>query len=173
MKKIFFLLVACFLFVGETNACSAERLVPEDWTFLPAGAKPSYMGIHGGTMPVSLVVSDDGTSLLSFVGRTGNDFLEVLRNVLLPVPSFGNSTGYGLPPLSGQTSLFAGNATTTLPVFSLSGDALARLDLAPFGLSHQPISIEGAVEKPETFPHSRKFRLFFLPDYFQPKRGLK
>ena len=45
---------------------------------MPAGARPTYMGIHGGTMPVSLLVYGDGSSLVTFVGRTGNDFLEML-----------------------------------------------------------------------------------------------
>lgn len=138
---------------------------------MPAGAKQSYMGIHGGTMPVSLLVSDDGESLLTFVGRTGNDFMEALRNVHLPLPSFGNATGFGLPRFSTQTGLFAGNATATLPVFAISRDALAHLDLEPFGLSEEPLIIEGNVVKPDKFPHARAFRIFSLPEYFQPRRS--
>lgn len=123
-------------------------------------------------MPVSLLVSDDGESLLTFVGRTGNDFLEALRSLHLSLPSFSNSTSPRQPLTGARTGLFAGNATATMPVFALSGDALARFgqDLAPFGLSREPLSIEGSVVKPESFPHARSFRLFFLPEYFQPRR---
>lgn len=170
--KIIILLAIFSLFSGDLFSLSAAEKPnsPEDWTFMPAGAKPSYMGIHGGTMPVSLLVSDDGESLLTFVGRTGNDFLEALRNVHLPLPSFGNSTGFGMPHLNSSASLFAGNATATLPVFSVSGDAIAHLNLEPFGLSHEPLSIEGSVAKPDSFPHARVLRPFFLRDYFQPRK---
>ena len=64
----------------------------ESWVTMPAGARPTYMGIHGGTMPVSLLVSSDGTSLLTFVGRTGNDFLEVLHHGDIRFPSLLGST---------------------------------------------------------------------------------
>ena len=46
----------------------------QGWVVMPAGARPAYFGIHGGTMPVSLLVYGDGSSLVTFVGRTGNDF---------------------------------------------------------------------------------------------------
>ena len=158
-------------------ALAAPRAQPDEaWTYMPAGARPSYMGIHGGTMPVSLLVADDGGSLLTFVGLTGNDFLEALRKGRRHLPSFGNSTGFGLAGLSTRTSLFAGNATTSMPVFALSRDALEYLnsghELEPFGLSDERISIEGQVTKPDSFPHSRSIRLFSLPDYFQPRRAL-
>lgn len=169
LKKIFpFVFLACFLF-GETTAQARDN---EDWIFMPAGAKPSYMGIHGGTMPVSLLVSDDGASLLAFVGRTGNDFIEDLRNVHLPIPSFGNSTGHGMPRMAGQTGIFAGNATAVMPVFPIRGDGLADFNsrLEPFGLSQEPLRIEGRVEKPDISPRARNFRVFFLPDYFKPRR---
>lgn len=122
---------------------------------------------------MSLLASDDGTSLFTFVGNTGNDFMEVLKKVHIPLPSFGNATRKALPYAHQQTGLFAGNATVSMPVFSLSGDILAALDLGelqPFGLSSQPLSIEGKVEKPVSYPHARSFRLFFMPDYLHPRR---
>lgn len=149
----------------------------EPWSFMPAGAKQSYMGIHGGTMPVSLLVSADGASLLSFVGRTGDDFIEALRKARLPVPSFSNATSSGKPHAKGGAALFAGNATATLPVFAFSGSILPSSSfsahLEPFGLSREPASIEGEVAKPRKFPHARSARLFRLPDYFQPRRAQK
>ena len=62
----------------QTATVSGQSL-PEGWTAMPAGARSTYLGIHGGTVPVSLLVSRDGMSLVSFVGQTGNDFLELLR----------------------------------------------------------------------------------------------
>lgn len=177
MKKLFFTFLALFLLLmfssSQLMAANSTRPAEETWTRVPAGAKPSYMGIHGGTMPVSLLVSDDGTSLFTFVGLTGNDFMEVLKKVHFPLPSFGNSTGQKSALPSGETGLFAGNATASLPVFNISGDRLANLDasqLQPFGLSSEPLSIEGQVMKPNIFPHARPFRSLFLPDYFQPRR---
>lgn len=169
MKKL-----AVFLFMLAVSVFSAPvagicgEAGAEQWTVMPAGAKPSYMGIHGGTMPVSLLVSDDGSSLFTFVGRTGNDFMEVLKKAHMPLPTFGNATwSYGAAGRGGQ--LFAGNATASLPVIAISGDALAGLErhLQPFGLSEERLSIEGEVVKPESFPHAKSFRTFFLPDYFR------
>ena len=62
----------------QTATVSGQSL-PEGWTAMPAGARSTYLGIHGGTVPVSLLVSRDGMSLVSFVGQTGNDFLVLLR----------------------------------------------------------------------------------------------
>lgn len=172
---VFQLAFLTFLLSPALAFAASQAQDDESWTYMPAGARPSYMGIHGGTMPVSLMVSDDGESLLTFVGRTGNDFMETLRKGSLRLPSFGNSTGYGLGGLTTHTSLFAGNATDSLPVFALSRDTLEALvaghELEPFGLSDERLSIEGAVTRPDAFPHSRSIRIFHLPDYFQPRRA--
>lgn len=148
------------------------------WVEMPAGGKPAYMGIHGGTMPVSLLVSDDGSSLLSFVGRTGNDFLDVLRKAYMPFPSFGNSTREKYWPLmanSASSGLFAGNSTASMPVIALSGGILSNpawVDhLLPFGLSTEPLSIEGNVARPDRLPQAKKYRIFMLPDTFSKKTG--
>lgn len=169
MYPVLFLLVAIlFLPPGisgkEIAKNGGQR---EDWAIMPAGARPAYMGIHGGTMPVSLLVADDGSNLFSFVGRTGNDFMEVLKNVHMPLPTFGNATwSYGA---SGDTGLVAGNATSSLPVRSIPRAALSgNLQLQPFGLSDEPLSIEGEVVKPDIFPHARSFRLFFKSDFLRP-----
>lgn len=130
-------------------------------------------------MPVSLLVSRDGAALFTFVGRTGNDFLEALREAFLPFPSFGNSTrsdAHFLTP-TGETGLFAGNAASSMPVIPLTTDLFTNralfTNLVPFGLSPEPLSIEGKVEKPEIFPASRKRVLFFMQDYFQPRKRQK
>ena len=40
----------------QTATVSGQSL-PEGWTAMPAGARSTYLGIHGGTVPVSLLVS--------------------------------------------------------------------------------------------------------------------
>lgn len=184
MKKIRFFsqclaLSLCFLIYGFSSQSLAapgqENGADEAWMNMPAGARPAYMGIHGGTMPVSLLVSGDGASLLTFVGRTGNDFLETLREAWLPLPTMGNSTRVpSWRAKSGAPSLFAGNATATMPVLSLPGETLAKegwlANLQPFGLSPRPLRIEGEVTRPEFVPAAKKYRILFLPDHFQPRR---
>ena len=160
-----------FIFAAPQGEKPHKTGAPDDsWTRIPAGGKPAYMGIHGGTMPVSLLVSPDGSSLLGFVGQTGNDFLEVLRNAYLPFPSFGNSTKHPVKQLK-NAGLFAGNSTALLPVFSLPDDPHTSRTLIsrllPFGLSPQPLSIEGKLEKPGSSMREKKFRTFYLPDQFQ------
>lgn len=81
----FFAALFCFFLFFEDWAFAAGASPGEagkdagEWVRMPAGAKAAYMGIHGGTMPVSLLVAADGSSLLAFAGRTGNDFLDALR----------------------------------------------------------------------------------------------
>lgn len=129
-------------------------------------------------MPVSLLVSGDGASLFSFVGRTGNDFLNVLREAYLPLPSFGNSTKQSsnrrdLGKI--QTGIFAGNATATMPVITLSTDLLTNQNLIrhlqPFGLSEEPLRIEGSVAKPAVLSPIKRYKNIFMPDYFQPRQN--
>lgn len=163
-----------------SEAESATSLVSEDgWDLMPAGAKPAYMGIHGGTMPVSLLVSNDGNSLLTFVGRTGNDFLDMLRRTELPLPSLFNSTEGRLPVdfqagLAGARVLSAGSGQYRMPVLCLTSDAFARIAptpdmLQPFGLSDKPLALEGEVLPPDKTTPAKQFRMFFQPQYLQPK----
>ena len=169
MKKLLWLF---FLFGFPVASASAAE---EAWTHMPAGARPAYMGIHGGTVPVSLLVSSDGNSLFTFVGQTGNDFMEALRRVRKPLPTLGNSTRLSAAPAKAATGLFAGNATESVPVFTLPAEAYSGSGLSqhlqPFGLSDEPSSIEGDVARPRVFQLARPFRLFRLPDYFQPRRS--
>ena len=87
----------CFLLaalVPATAWSTDSQGLPEQqgWVVMPAGARPAYFGIHGGTMPVSLLVYGDGSSLVTFVGRTGNDFIDVLRRAEISMPSLLNAT---------------------------------------------------------------------------------
>lgn len=71
--------------------CSAAWAAPESapdkgkkdevvWGEMPAGARTTYIGIHGGTVPVSLLTAGDGSPMIALVGLTGSDFLNFLRS---------------------------------------------------------------------------------------------
>ena len=107
----------------QTATVSGQSL-PEGWTAMPAGARSTYLGIHGGTVPVSLLVSRDGMSLVSFVGQTGNDFLELLRRADVRLPSLLTSI---LGSSHGGSMLLAGRAQRSMPVLYVLGDRLAAL----------------------------------------------
>ena len=159
MKRLIICMLCLLLAPAFPGMCAAAVdsgvKAADGWVIMPAGARPTYMGIHGGTMPVSLLVSGDGSSLLTFVGRTGNDFLDV-RRTDVRMPSLLNATAArdaadgGL--LTGGTVLMAGSAASSMPVIYLTGEGFARAapspdQLQPFGLSDKPLSIEGQVAK--------------------------
>ncbi|MCR5258062.1 MAG: hypothetical protein K6E40_07875 [Desulfovibrio sp.] len=155
------------------------------WVIMPAGAKQAYIGIHGGTVPVNLLATSEGTSLVSFVGRTGNDFLELLHREDMRMPSLLNGTA---PQGCDGTAtrkldlagfrvrhLMAGDSSNSLPVIYLNGDSLAKLSsnldaLKPFGLSDTPLSIEGAVARPDPFQIAPRYHILVDPKYLQPRR---
>ena len=130
------LLGAPLALAGETPPVAGQE-TDDGWSIMPAGARPTYMGIHGGTMPVSLLVSDDGQALLSFVGRTGNDFLEVLNRTDAQMPNFPNPLTNGTVELSsaipapGGTVLMAGSASGSMPVIYLTGAGMQRATVRP------------------------------------------
>lgn len=116
------------------------------WVSMPAGAKYAYIGIHGGTVPVSLLAASDGQSMVTFVGRTGNDFLSLLRAVTLQRP--GGVPEHANQPERNATILMADTAIGNVPVFYHTGMGFARIDLdterwLPFGLSEKPLGLEG------------------------------
>lgn len=49
------------------------------WVSLEPGTRPAYVGIHGGTAPITLLRSPEG-ALFAYTGTTGNDFLQILRS---------------------------------------------------------------------------------------------
>lgn len=149
----------------------------ESWAVMPAGARTAFFGLHGGTMPVSLLVTRDGTSLVTFVGRTGNDFMEILRRSEHSLPTFfragrGAVTG---PSANATTVLMAGSSSGSLPVFNIPGEGLWRVaapdQLQPFGLSDTPLSIEGEVRRPARLTPAKPYPLPVRPQYLQPRRS--
>lgn len=150
------------------------------WVTMPAGARCAYFGIHGGTVPVSLLATKEGTGLVVFVGRTGNDFLDLLQRAETRVPSLLNATqareSHILPRGSFKNTrhLMAGSASASLPVFSISADGISGLTadangLQPFGLSAAPLSIEGTVAAPDTSAQAPRYHLLVDPRYLQPR----
>ena len=127
----------------QTATVSGQSL-PEGWTAMPAGARSTYLGIHGGTVPVSLLVSRDGMSLVSFVGQTGNDFLELLRRADVRLPSLLTSI---LGSSHGGSMLLAGRAQRSMPVLYVLGDRLAAMPgvsfVRPKGAFYIMVSIPG------------------------------
>jgi len=122
---------------------------------MPAGARATYIGIHGGTVPVSLLTSRDGTHMVALVGQTGNDFLRTLKvdpgttGALPPMPSAtlsspddAEDTGVAYLPLhasaapaqpsfrlsANATLLMADTAVGAMPVIYATGHSFASLN---------------------------------------------
>lgn len=123
---------------------------------MPAGARVTYIGIHGGTVPVSLLTDKDGTSMVTFVGQTGNDFLRILLRTSAheaSLPDTSEMPAAKLIPLTQAQTLGTGaqmsaqaqlasrqhgvNATVlqaetavgNIPVLYVTGKGFARMDL--------------------------------------------
>lgn len=168
----------CFLGIlagAATAWCAAEQpsAAPDGWAVMPAGARSAFLGLHGGTMPVSLLVYKDGAALVAFVGRTGNDFMALMQ-AAPPVPSFFSARERQAPPSATATAMvMAGSAADSLPVLNLDGGRLAHVSgqLQPFGLSATPLPIEGEVAKPLRLIPIGGGRLLFTPAHLQPRRG--
>lgn len=168
---------ALFLFFMLGLACQSAECAESDesWVTMPAGARPTYMGIHGGTMPVSLLVSSDGTSLLTFVGRTGNDFLEVLHHGDIRFPSLlGFSSRNATSMRTSESAKEDADVGKNQPVIYVGASDANLQDspkpLLPFGFSPKPAVIEGALAIPsKRSPLHKTFRLFFQPEYLQPR----
>lgn len=148
----------------------------DGWQLMPEGARPTYIGIHGGTVPVSLLVSQDGSSLVSFVGRTGNDFLEILHRSDVRMPSLlNNATGKVSSGHPAATVLLAGHADRRIMVIYIVGDGATRTavpmsELEPFGLSSKPLSVEGLATLPAQSGVNHPRRLNLDTGYLQPRR---
>lgn len=170
---------AALLLMPAGGFCSGERAAlpsGSGWEVIPAGGRSAYKGIHGGTMPVSLLVSADGMSLLTFVGRTGNDFLELLRETDVPLPSLLNAT-MTAEAMNRGPRLLAGGPNNAMPVLPMASGAGNGRDegtpLTHFGLSANPLAIEGAVERPENASQGKKYRISFNSRFFQPRRPMR
>lgn len=100
--KIYAAVLCCTLCVLPCFAVFAGEAAPEEtvaatgpWLTLEEGTRPAYVGIQGGTAPISLMQSPDG-AVHSLTGNTGNDFAQILRN-----PTGGNATSKKAPSVGG------------------------------------------------------------------------
>jgi len=148
-------LVLCAAFWQPAYAEPAKNALASQWVHMPAGARAAYVGIHGGTVPVSLLTSRDGTHMVALVGQTGNDFLRTLKvnpgttGARPPAPSTLSShndaeedtdalhlhlhapADPALPPFrltKNATLLMAGTAVGTMPVIYATGHSFANLN---------------------------------------------
>ena len=129
------------------------------WVSMPAGARKTYIGIHGGTVPVSLLTAGDGSPMIAQVGLTGSDFLHFLRTggkaetdtlfqditpfTEVSAPPASDQAGTlaaesgaasGLPevptlPDKNATVLFAGTAAGDVPVIYATGRSFENMSL--------------------------------------------
>lgn len=134
-----------------------------EWITMPAGARSAYIGINGGTVPVSLLTSRDGSTMITLVGKTGNDFLQTLGRAASG--SFLHNRD--LPSAQGAILLQAHTAAGTVPVIYVAGSDFSRMDLSeeewlPYGLSATALRMEGRPAKPLRVSKARKYRHIFL-----------
>ena len=147
-------LALCAAAWQSAHAESGKDVLAPQWIHMPAGARATYIGIHGGTVPVSLLTSRDGTHMVALVGQTGNDFLRTLkvgpgtRGALLPtssgtLSSLDDEGNMELAHLHLQTAatpaasfrhtvnatlLKAGTAIGAMPVVYATGHSFASLN---------------------------------------------
>lgn len=138
---------------GLMGPPAPEGLLSEAWVEMPAGARPAYIGIHGGTVPVSLLTAHDGQSMITLVGRTGNDFLRTLHKTDIRHPRDVGNAPRSMPESNATAVLMADTAIGNVPVFYCTGKGFARMELPedqwqPFGLSEKPMLLEGQAGKP-------------------------
>ena len=130
--------------VGE-NVIKARR----GWINIEPGSRPAYVGIQGGTAPITLRHSHKG-SLLGYTGNTGNDFIQLLQGkeppaVAQPPADSKEALELPLPPADiANFSLYRTNS----PFSSDPG-------LQPFGLS-TPEHVVKQEEKAQTAPQKDK-----------------
>ncbi|MDR0827540.1 MAG: hypothetical protein LBN33_06660 [Desulfovibrio sp.] len=110
------------VFFGESAATGSAETRKNGWVRMEEGARPAYVGIHGGTAPLSLLRSSEG-AIFALTGNTGNDFSRILRR---------DATRNG-------TELTPDVAVATF-------SPLPDEDLTPFGLSN-PEGVSASMSK--------------------------
>lgn len=172
------------LAAGASHDAESPKQQESAWGEMPAGARSVYIGIHGGTVPVSLLTAGDGSPMIAQVGLTGTDFLHFMRRgtaasddtSLVPaaLPDSGSDSGLkngqtdppARLPQNKATLLLAGRSQGDVPVIYATGRNFERLSLvptnwAPFGLTETPLSLEGEVRilnQPRKLPRYRRGR---------------
>jgi hypothetical protein len=131
--------------VGNALANGKENADADDgWVHMEQGSRPAYVGIHGGTAPLSLLRSPEG-DIFTLTGNTGNDFSRILRNDIA----------------RNATKLSADAAAATF-------SPLQDENLRPFGLSNPPgfgdgagtsLVLESYPAEPDPLPAVKPLRL--------------
>lgn len=67
------------LAVAPARAVAEERGSANDWVSLPESDRSAFVGIHGGTAPVSVMGSEISPAEETVTGRTGDDFVQLLE----------------------------------------------------------------------------------------------
>jgi hypothetical protein len=135
---------------GKRRANGKEDAYADDgWVRMEQGSRPAYVGIHGGTAPLSLLRSPEG-DIFALTGNTGNDFSRILRNDIA----------------RNATKLSADAAAATF-------SPLQDENLRPFGLSNPPgfgngagapLALESYPAEPDPLPAIKPLRLrSYLP----------
>lgn len=126
--------------ISSGNALAAARLIcivgenvviaRQGWVNVEPGARPAYVGIQGGTAPITLLRSPTG-SLLGYTGNTGNDFIHLLQGKESPtvaLPPSDSKEALELPlPRAQNLAEFSASRENSL---FTSGPSME-----PFGLS--------------------------------------
>ncbi|MDR1686324.1 MAG: hypothetical protein LBR82_07800 [Desulfovibrio sp.] len=131
--------------VGNGHTNGKEHTAADDgWVRMEQGSRPAYVGIHGGTAPLSLLRSPEG-DIFALTGNTGNDFSRILRNDIA----------------RNATKLSADAAAATF-------SPLQDENLRPFGLSNPPglidqagtpLALESYPAEPDPLPAIKPLRL--------------
>ncbi len=69
--------VACVSVFAQESSASVDE---EAWITMPEGNRATFVGIHGGTVPITIFSSEDG-KMVALPGNSGKDFLNILRGV--------------------------------------------------------------------------------------------
>ena len=67
------------LAIAPVRAVAEERGETNDWVSLPESDRSAFVGIHGGTAPVSVMGSEISPAEETVTGRTGDDFVQLLE----------------------------------------------------------------------------------------------
>lgn len=65
--------------VAPVRAVAEEHGDAGDWVSLPESDRSAFVGIHGGTAPVSVMGSEISPAEETVTGRTGDDFVQLLE----------------------------------------------------------------------------------------------
>ncbi len=69
----------CLALAPMQAAAKENKNADSGWVSLPESERSSFVGIHGGTAPVSVLGSESDPAVETVSGRTGDDFVQVLE----------------------------------------------------------------------------------------------